>query len=251
MNVCLNGCSFTVGEGFPSDQRDYYIYDRLLEHKLKFARTNISKSGSSNYSIFMRSVDAVMSGKHDCVITQWSALGRLWLYPGPDTAFCTNEAGADYSYRHIYLSKKDKTKLRDTILLLNGDYNNIIDLVKYCNILQQLGTATKTKIIFVNGLVPWTDDLIHQPGKDLANSLSTYSKRMLDFDNRDDVEIINFFTRLQKHFSTLDTTLWVNLFEMWMENIIDVGPEGHHPGIQSNQWIADKIFTYMMTHKIL
>mgnify|MGYP003339309272 FL=1 len=81
MNVCFNGCSFTVGEGFPVDQRENYIYDRILEQTLNFKRANIAVAGSSNYLIFMRSADAILSGDYDCVITQWTALNRLWLCP--------------------------------------------------------------------------------------------------------------------------------------------------------------------------
>ena len=252
MNVCFNGCSVTVGNGFPVDQREYYIYDRLLEQKIKFKRTNIAMTGSSNYLTFMRSSDAILSGNYDCVITQWTALNRLWLYPAPDAAFSTNnEQQPDFKYNHIYLSPKEKTNFKNTLLMLNGDYQNIVDLIKFCGILKSLGDANNTKIIFINGLVPWTDDLNQPLGNDLNNSLSDYSKSLLNFDNRDDDEIIKFFLQLQTEFVALDQTLWVNLFDSWMQNVQDTGPEGHHPGILSHRWMADKVLNYLETHKII
>jgi len=85
MKVCFNGCSITVGEGFSFEQRDSFIYDRLVSKKFNFESDNIAVAGSSNYKIFMRSAKAIMSGKYDLVVTQWSALNRVWLHPGPET----------------------------------------------------------------------------------------------------------------------------------------------------------------------
>lgn len=251
MNVCFNGCSFTVGEGFPEDQRNLYIYDRLLEKKFNFNRTNIAIGGSSNYTIFMRSADAVMSGNYDCVVTQWSGLNRLWLYPGPDSKFGVNGNLSDFRYRHIYIEKTEKEKLKNTLLLLNGDYNNIIDLTKFTNILKILASSNDTKLVFVNGLVPWEEDLVKPLEEDLNRSLSDYSKAMLDFDNRDDHEIINFFQTLQQFVMQVDQSLWVNIFDSWMKNILDLGPEGHHPGIKSHQWMADRLSEHFIKNQIL
>jgi hypothetical protein len=75
--------------------------------------------------------------------------------------------------------------------------------------------------------------------------LSKYTQEILDFDNRDDDEIVYFVTQLQKKFSTMDQTQWVNLFDPWLPNMIDVGFDGQHPGIKSNQWMADKITKYL------
>ena len=147
INICFNGCSFTVGEGFPIDLRDLYIYDRLLEKQFRFNRTNIAQGGSSNYTIFMRSAQAIMSGHYHCVITQWSALNRLWLHPGPDVDYFINDSqSSDFRYRDLYLGPKEKTTLNNTLLLLNGDYNNIIDLIKFSKILELLAEIKNVKI---------------------------------------------------------------------------------------------------------
>jgi hypothetical protein len=56
---------------------------------------------------------------------------------------------------------------------------------------------------------------------------------------------VYFVSQLQKKFSTMDQTQWVNLFDSWRSNTTDVGPEGHHPGVNSNQWMADKIIQHI------
>jgi hypothetical protein len=252
LKTCFNGCSFTVGEGFPEDQRKYYIYDRLLSDHYDFDLTNIAIGGSSNYNIFMRSASAIMNQTYDIVFTQWSALNRMWLSPGPDAKFFINDTKCpDFQYREIYLSPTQKQKFNETLLMLNHDYQNIIDLIDYCNILTNLASKLSTKIIFINGLVPWTTDLSTPLGDDLSSSLSPYFKDILDFNNRSDDETIKFFSELQIKFTELDLSKWVNVFDSFHKNISDRGPEGHHPGIKSHQWMADQISTYLTTNNIL
>ncbi len=251
MNVCFNGCSFTVGEGFPEEQRDLYIYDRLLEQHFGFSRTNIARGGSSNYTIFMRSAEAIISKKYNCVITQWSTLNRIWLHPGPDTEFFINSASPDFAYRHIYLGAKEKATFIDTLMMLNGDYNNILELVRYTKILEAIADSNQVKLVFINGLLPWNDDLVKPLGNDLSKSMSAYSKELVEFDTRDDAEIIQFFQRLQDQFATLNQKLWVNLFDSFLANTQDRGPLGHHPGIKSHQWMAEKTQEFFLNNQII
>ena len=248
MKLCFNGCSLTVGEGFPEHQRPTFIYNHLVSQALDAEHDNIAKGGSSNYIIFMRSAEAILTGAYDIVVTQWSALNRLWLYPGPDCSFFINDVkNKEFNYKELHLSARDKKKICDTIKLLNHDYANIIDLINYCKILNKLAETNTTKNVFVNGLVPWCDDLTRPLGPNLETSLSEYTKSILDHESRDDVETIKFFTQLQEKFTELDQIKWVNLFDSFDSISIDVGPEGHHPGINSHQLMADKIINYMET----
>lgn len=250
--VCWNGCSFTAGHGFPEHQRDRYIYDRLVSKQFGFESTNIAIGGSSNLEIFKRSAQAILDNKYDIVVSQWSALNRLWLYPGPDCTFFLNDTEyPDFTYRDMYIDSTTKTLLRKVLLLLNHDYHNILDLIKYCRILECMAVASNVKIIFINGIVPWTNDLIGTLSpSDIASSLSDYTKSILDFDHRDDLEIINFFHELQKNFSSINQDLWVNLFDSMSNNSVDYGPEGHHPGPLSHQTMATKISDYIIRNNI-
>jgi hypothetical protein len=249
MRVCFNGCSFTVGEGFDPQDRNC-IYDRLLSKKFNFDRVNIAKEGSSNYTIFMRTVEAISSNQYNIIFVQWSALNRIWLSPGPKCQYFVNDGLPEFSYRNIHLSLKEKQKFNDTLLLLNHDYQNIFDLIDYCKILNQLALG-RTQLVFINGLVPWMSDLTVPLSQDLSTLLSTYSKEILDFDTRDDDEIRELFVELQHKFAELDLSNWVNVFNSFNHNIVDCGPLGHHPGVQSHQWMADQIATFLIReHKL-
>lgn len=251
-SVCWNGCSFTVGEGFSENQRNQYIYDRLVSKHFGFESTNIAVSGSSNLEIFKRSARALLDNKYDIVVTQWSALNRIWLYPGPDCFFFLNdERCPDFKYRDIYIDPTRKSMLRNMLLLLNHDYHNILNLIEYCCILECMAASTNTKIIFINGLVPWTNDLVHNISSvDIGSQLSRYTKSILDFDNRDNNEIINLFQELQNNFKKLDQNYWVNIFDSMEAASCDLGPEGHHPGMLSHKLMADQISLYLTQNQI-
>jgi len=80
---------------------------------------------------------------------------------------------------------------------------------------------------------------------------SDYFKQILDFDNRDDKEIIKFFTILQEKFYKLNHNLWVNIFDSFDDRKVDYAPEDDHPGIKSHRWMADQVINYLNTNKIL
>lgn len=247
MKICFNGCSFTEGVGFKPPDRLKSVYPWIVGNTLNCEVTNIAVAGSSNYQIFLRSADAIMSSDFDIVITQWSALNRLWLYPGPDASLFVNDReNQEFKYRDIFLSKSQKKYLQDVILYLNHDFKNILDLIDYCKILAAL-KKEKPGVIFINGLVPWTNDLTKKPTEDLSGFLSDYTKAILDFDNRDDKEIVNFFNQLQTKFQTLDQSLWVNLFESIQKHQIDQAPLDTHPGPLTHKVIATKITKYITT----
>lgn len=246
-NACFNGCSFTVGNGFDEKDRDLYIYDRLVSKYFNFQRTNIAVSGSSNHNIFMRTAEAINGKKYDIVFTQWTALNRLWLSPGPDTFYFLNDDRfSDFTYRDLYISEKDKRKITDLFLILNHDYQNIIDLIDYCSILCELAKSNSVKLFFINGLVPWQQDLTVPISNNLADSLSDYSKSILDFNQRPDREILLYFSKLQDKFKLLDQTKWVNLFDSFGTASVDIGPQGHHPGIQSHNNMATQIINKLL-----
>ena len=248
--VCFNGCSFTVGEGFDQDQRDQYIYDRLVSFECGFERTNIAKGGSSNYEIFMRSAQALKQD-FDILFVQWSALNRIWLYPGPDCEWFINSGNKEFRYRSIHLNEKDQNRFRDILLMMNHDYHGIMSLIDYCDILNQLALHKNKQIVFINGLVPWSDDLINPLGDNLYESLSEYSRQILDFDSRDDDQIRCLFQSLQHKFAELDQSRWVNIFESFKTLTIDIGTQGHHPGIKSHEIMAQKIVNYLVQNALV
>lgn len=250
-SICFNGCSFTVGEGFDPADRDTYVYDRLVANDLNLDRTNIAVVGSSNYLIFMRSANAIMSKQYHIVVTQWSALNRLWLFPGPDTEFFVNSEDKEYQYRDIRISKKEHRKLKEQLLALNHDYQNIINIINYCTILENLAKQNNTTCIFINGLIPWKEDLFTYTQDFNLAELSEYAKQILEFNYRNDSEMIEFLKKLKDYFCYLNTNSWMNIFNPLNQLSVDVGLTGHHPGIESNKIFANMLKEFIINKNLL
>lgn len=246
MHICYNGCSFTWGDGFTDEQKPLYTFDHLVSNKLNAYRENIARKGSSNYTIFMRSLQALEKNSCDILVVQWSAVHRAWLSPGPDAfLFINDHIKRGYTYRDIHISKSNLEHFKKTFQLLNHDYQNLLDLCDYVSALDTIAQSKQIKIVHVNGLLPWRKDLVSFNEDDLASTLDTYTKDILDFDNRDDEEILFYLKKLHSRVTAINSSNWVNQFDSWYENTVDKGPLGHHPGIQSHHWMAQKVIEHL------
>ena len=249
-HTCWTGCSFTYGEGFDESDRDLYIYDRIVSRHMGWQHVNAARPGASNYLIFLSAAQNLLSGRFDKIFVQWSALNRVWFFPGPDSQYLVNDQYyPDFRYQDLYINSKDKKKLSDLILMLNHDFHNILQLIDYCCILEIMSKQTQCDVYFINGLVPWTADIKNATSYNLSEQLSPYTKSMLDFDLRDDTEILTFLTELQNKFVSMPCHLWINLFDSMSNRSVDRGPLGHHPGIQSHKQMADMIINFIQNNK--
>lgn len=251
MRVCFTGCSFTAGAGFDEADRDQFIYDRLLSRELGWQSQNLAQPGNSNYRIFIQSLEAITSGQFDWVMTQWSAVNRLWLSPAPNIWHPVPNKPADFHHKNLKISKSNIEFFNDMVLLLNHDYQNILDLVDYSNVLGVMAKQHRITHVNINGLIPWQSDLVLPFGTNLAEEFSHYTKQLLDFSNRPDAELKKLFGVLQKKVLSLDQSTWVNLFDSFKDNTVDLGPQGHHPGPISHQWMAQRIRAYLIKENMI
>jgi len=234
----------TLGEGFDPEQREGQIYPSLVAREFMFEYDNLARCGASNHLIFLSTAQAIRSQHYNLIFCQWSELNRLWLSPAPDSWYYTTNSGAEpYRCRDLILDTSAQKHLSDLILLLNHDYQTTVDLIDYTQILTDLARQHQVKLIFINGMLPWQSDLAQNISK--VSDLSDWSRSMLDAGNRDDSEVLYLFGRLQKVFSNIDTTCWVNLFDSFQSMTIDCGPLGHHPGPKTHRAMADLIHNYL------
>jgi hypothetical protein len=246
MNFTFIGCSFTVGEGLEFEKNDPNLYANIVSNRYTATVDNLAVKGNSNLNIFKIALNEILFGNADRVFVQWSALNRLWVYPGPNTKLLLlHTINQNYQYRDISYTKKELQYLTDNWRLLNHDYNHILELINYCKILEEV-SKNKNQIIFINGLLPWTREIAESSTvADFSLNLSKYTKELLDFDNRSDNELVELFTQLHDNVTAMNTDLWVNRFESMLENIVDFGNDNSHPGTKSHQLYADMIINYL------
>jgi len=250
MQFTFVGCSFTVGEGLKLEKSDTSNYVNLVGKHYSASINNLAVGGNSNYNIFITALNEILFDPPDKIFVQWSSLNRLWLYPAPDTKLrLSHIIKDDYVYRNMFYSKKELQKFTDTYHILNNDYHNILTLINYCKILTKI-TKNKTQLIFINGLVPWTREILSlDTMNDFSKKLSNYTKEILEFESRDDIELIDFFTKLNKNICELPQSKWVNMFDSMLKILIDVGTDGEHPGPKSHKLYADMIINYIEEYK--
>lgn len=243
------GCSFTVGVGLEYEKSDQGNYANIVGKTHDSLVTNLSVGGNSNYNIFISAINELIENEPDYLIVQWTALNRLWLYPGPDTfLYLDFDVKQDFQYRDIVFSKKELQKFSDIFHLLNHDYHNIITLVDYCKIINAV--TKNTKIIFINGLVPWTSDLFNSASiNDPFAKFGNFTKEILDFENREDSELHTLFSNIHDKLMQLDTTQWVNLIDSMARSQIDYGSDAAHPGYKSHELYATMINDYLKENK--
>jgi hypothetical protein len=246
MQFTFVGCSFTVGEGLALEKSDPDNYTNLIANRYSATVNNLAVSGNSNYNIFITAVNEILFNTPAKIFVQWSALNRLWVYPGINTKLgLTHTIKFDYKYRNIFYSKKELQKFTDTYHILNHDYNNLITLINYCNILTEI-SKNKTQLIFINGLLPWTSEMLSSDTMvNFSKNLSNYTKEILEFDSRDDTELLEFFTKLNIAVSSLNQSLWINMFDSMIRSSIDTGTDNIHPGPKSHALYADMIINYI------
>lgn len=243
LNVAFCGCSLTRGDGFDLADQDQ-CYPALLQQQLRLHTENLSVSGASNHMIFLQAAGALQTGQFDMVICQWSALNRLWFSPGPQCwYYATGDDRDSFEYRDLRFDRGQKCALENMVRLLNHDYQNILTLIDYVNIVDDLADHHDCQVVHVNGLVPWTPDMANS----LSNfdDLSAYTRELVDFDHRDDAEIQQLLEPLRRKFSTLRQQRWVNLWQSFHSLSTDLGPQGHHPGPQSHAHMAQLILQYI------
>lgn len=246
INSAFVGCSITLGEGFEHEQREGQIYPSLIAKHFMFDSDNLAHKGASNHMIFLITADAIRRQRYDMIFCQWSELNRLWLSPAPDAwYYTTGHATKDYHSKNLILDIKTQNHLAETILMLNHDYQNTMILIDYVNILTDLGRLYDTKIVFINGMLPWQNDLTMDVNH--VGQLSDYTRDMLDAIHRDDEEVLTLFKQLQTKFKSIDLAQWVNPFESFQSMTVDQGPLGHHPGPKSHRAMADLIHNYLET----
>ena len=243
MKFTFIGCSQTKGEGLELLDLSPYNYANIIGKNYDASVKNLAEPGLDNNSMFILGLEEIYNDTPDILFVQWSSLDRFKLFPGPDTQFSLMPIiTKDYSYRKIFIAKKQLQQLADYFFVLNHHYHALLSVINYCNILENTAQG-KCKIVFINGCLPWKDDLAISQFDNYNKQLSNYTKDLLDFDYRQDDEIELFLNRLTKAFASLNRDLWPNLFnnfESW-----ELDSWNDHPGIKTNKFIADQIITYL------
>jgi hypothetical protein len=243
INFTFIGCSITKGVGLSNEEYDKNNYTNIVATHFNAKVKNLSKSGNSNYNIFISGLNQLLYNTPDVLFLQWSGLHRHWLYPDLDIVLpIVNRAPVnEINYLDTVFSKNLLQNFVDQFLLLNHDYHNILKLLNYCKILETVA-QDKTKLIFINGLLPWTKEIQHiEALNDPAKNFSAYTKKLLSINLLPDEDIKLFFKKIHHALTQTNKDNWANMFKSISTHCVDFGLDNSHPGPLTHANIAKMI----------
>lgn len=276
--VIFTGCSFTAGTGWVKTDpkisrrtpcKEYPgLWVNLCHYQIpqlwKLSLVNFSLSGSSNAEIFEQTTRAIgiFSSNIDTIFCQWTSMPRykfdagleLWdtaegIQPSMRGKTDIKVAGDTWSRGYV-------DDLLDRLLAMHHLHREIVKIVEYSKILQNLAQQLNIKLYFINGLCPWDQDyfinVCNEAGTEITTEQFTSftKKTILQSDSRSNEDNIKLYKKIHSQYKNgggIDPSQWVNLYDSMFDNIIDVNYDNRHPGIKSNQLYVQQIKNFLET----
>lgn len=249
MKILYNGCSYPRGIGLVAQEN---CVCNIVSKDLEAEFLNLSVSGSSNHRIFLTTIEEITKNSYDLVFVFFTTWPRLTFYPELDYPQGYNVSPNPWTIDWMKtlqtnegLSIKNPEQLYKTLLMLNHEWHWLMEVVRYVNIL-----STFSNVNFINSICHWDIGFFEQfkTFKDkefLPNELTKYTQFILNISNRDDNQINDLFQNVMINEYTkvgnIQADKWVNLYDPWASNKIDLGTDNQHPGPKSHQWMAQQI----------
>lgn len=244
--VLFAGCSYTQGAGFDAEEQSPDLWVNLLHQNSflsEYELTNSSSPGRSNATIFSCALELLTNNNFEYAFIQWTSMPRYEIYLGIElystkAVFMPNSTLFDVNTNEINYTKSYLENLNNRFTALANLHYEILDLVRYVNVLINVAELTNTKIFFINGLCPWDENYFVQLTDVLPNDYTTFTKALLNIDNRSDEEIFKLYDKIHNEYATTGTiqeSYWLNLYDSMLFNKVDTNKDNIHPGTQSNQ----------------
>lgn len=243
------GCSYTAGTGFELKKDEpclwvNQLHSRLFSHTTKL---NVSKGGRSNAGIFQDTVKSLSSYPIEYAIVEWTSYPRYEINLGFETyvtsqTFTPNSPCNQHHLNDISYSANYLNNVRDRFTTLSHPCSEITQLIEYTSIIKNLAKIVGTQVFFVNGLADWDQDFFTKKINVLPSEYTTYTKKILNVDNRDDAESSMLYDLMHNNFDHAGNIVpedWLNLYSSLRQLRIDVNSDKTHPGIESNNKYAN------------
>jgi len=247
VNILFSGCSFAAGTGLVNEKTHELHYANVLSKELftnQAVINNIGGGGNSNLRIFLDTGIELVQKQYDFAFVGWTSYPRHVFWAGleeyesrrsisPTSTHLVEHNGNDISFSKEFL--KD---FGDKFLLVHNTHYDILDLVKYINILKGLADSKNTKIYFLNNLCQWDQNYFDPVSDPIPTNLTNYTNKLLNSEHRDDAQIKNLYNKIHndyKNSGSIQQNLWLNLYQSFASMMIDYGNDKRHPGPLSHQ----------------
>lgn len=243
--ILFSGCSFVKGIGLPQEKSDENNFVNLFSKKVfeNYQINNIAIGGNSNLRIFLETCFELKNNQYDYAFVCWTSYPRhvFWLALEEHEvkrSFIPNGPVYEHLGRDISFDSKFLTNIRDNLSLISNAHYDILDIIRYINILTQLADTYKTEIYFINSICHWDNNYFTKLSNPLPENLTNYTNKILNSHNRVDENIRNLYFKIHdsySHYGTIQEPLWLNLYSSFKSQQIDTGNDNLHPGPLSHQ----------------
>ena len=131
------------------------------------------------------------------------------------------------------LESSEHKKFVEQFQRLNHDYTNLMTVIDFTRILQDLAREKNHHICFVNGLINWKSDLLYRKQE------SDYARSLFDGLTAD--ETTDFADQLANNLELVDWSLWANTWNTVYDFKTDDAPLDQHPGPVTHKKLAELI----------
>ena len=225
------------------------IWANQLSKKFKATTVhNVAKTGANNSWIFLETMSELVKNNYDLVLVQWSAIPRYKVNVGLELYTVDSLMNQEVNIvGKETVSKKWLEDLKNRLLRIHNDHWDLLNLVKYVNVLIELQIkARQSKIFFINGLGPWSDQYFVKKQINLPSDLDKYTSNLIQVDLRDDAEIFEMYNMIHEHYKIyggIQQNYWLNLYHSMSQMKIDTIHAGDpHPGLASQDMFVEYFY---------
>lgn len=265
--VLFTGCSFTAGTGWSSidpgapakDSSSLWVNlcHQNIDYLTQFDLINRGVGGASNTEIFENTMREISKfGKDiEVIFCQWTSAPRYNFKIGFElwsTQEYLENASTSYSKHDVNLHsgehypRKYIKDLLDRLRVLHHLHWEILKVVDYSNIITTVAKAYGIKQVFhINGLCPWDKNYFVELYNVKPSEYTNFTKtEILNIETRDDSDIYQLYKIAHNDYKSvggINESSWLNLYNSFRNQQIDVNFDKIHPGIKSNQIYFNQI----------
>jgi hypothetical protein len=270
--LVVAGCSLTAGQGWTNcknlnEWREFeckdspYLWINLCHKSIKQFQNleliNVGVGGASNTQIFENTIDSLVEhhSNIDTLIVQWTSMPRYEWHMGLELWDTRETLTKNKSNKHDYrlsdgtvYSRKYLQDLVDRFITTHHLHWEILKVLKYANIINRYCDRFDIRCIFVNGICPWDQDYFVRLNNVMPSDYTVFTQTdILNVKSRSDTDIFKLYRKIHDDYDQypLRCDQWINLYNSFLKNRVDVNYDGSHPGIRSNQLFCQMIVDYL------
>jgi hypothetical protein len=256
------GCSFTAGNGWIpgshlecKDSPNLWV-NLCRQYINKFQNLdliNVGQGGASNSQIFENAISA-LTEYHcdiDTLVVQWTSMPRycwnvgleLWNTTETFTANNTRKHDHKLSDGTVY-TRKYLQDLSNRLVATHHLHWEILKLLKYATIINRYCDKFDIKCVFVNGICPWDKNYFVKLNNSMPSNYTPFTqKEILNIKDRSDQDIFKLYDKIHSDYNqyTVRPAQWINLYNSFYQNRLDVNYDNTHPGVLSNQLFCQMV----------